>query len=426
MEASPPGAHGRTSTTAAPRGIAALLLLAFLATACRGGDDAGPPRLTWYTYEEPGGSFVESAQRCSDASEGRYRIELAVLPNDADQQREQLVRRLAARDGSIDLISMDVIWTAEFARAGWVLALDGEVADAAVEGRLRGAVESATYQDRLWAAPFTGNAQLLWYRDDEVSEAPETWAQMIDEAVELGTLVEGQGARYEGLTVMFNSMLESAGGSILTDDGEEVSLEEEPTRRALQTMRDFARSPAAAPGLSTGREDDGRLGFESGRSAFMVNWPYVYPSAQSNVPELGEQMRWARYPSVVEGRPSRVTYGGFNLGVGAFTDHPELAQDAVACIADEDGQRAAAVLGGLPPTTAALYDDPEVRDEYPFADTLRESLDDASQRPQSPVYADISLAIARTLHPMSSIDPDRDIDRLRDAIGDALESRGLI
>ena len=42
------------------------------------------------------------------------------LPTDASQQREQLVRRLGAEDSSIDIIGMDVIWTGEFANAGWV------------------------------------------------------------------------------------------------------------------------------------------------------------------------------------------------------------------------------------------------------------------------------------------------------------------
>jgi multiple sugar transport system substrate-binding protein len=408
--------------------VAAAGALAATAVACGGDDEgAGPPELTWYTYDEPGGSFHEAADRCSEASEGRYRIEVAVLPNNADQQREQLVRRLAARDGSIDLVSMDVIWTAEFAEAGWILPWEGELAAAASDGRLDGAVASATYQERLWAAPFTGNAQLLWYRTDRSPEAPATWDDMLAAAEDIGDdgTIEAQGARYEGLTVLFNSLLASAGGSILTDEGK-VSLEEEPTRRALEVMRALGRSPAAMPSLSTTREDDGRLGFESGRSAFMVNYPFVFPSAQENAPDIAEVMAWAPWPSVTEGEPAHVTYGGFNLGVGAFGDHSELAFEAAACIADEDGQRAAAIKGGLTPTSEALYDDPEVREAFPYADAMRDTLDIAAQRPQSPVYADISLAVQRTLHPMRGIDPAGDVERLREKVQDALDSKGLL
>ena len=51
---------------------------------------------------------------------GKYTISFEFLPAEADAQREQLVRRLGAEDDSIDIIGMDVIWTAEFANAGWI------------------------------------------------------------------------------------------------------------------------------------------------------------------------------------------------------------------------------------------------------------------------------------------------------------------
>jgi multiple sugar transport system substrate-binding protein len=158
----------------------------------------------------------------------------------------------------------------------------------------------------------------------------------------------------------------------------------------------------------------------------MVNYTYVWPSALANAPELAWHMGWARWPALEPGTPSRVTIGGINLGVSAHARHPDLAFEAAACIASESNQRIAAQLGGLPPTTAALYEDPEVRRTFPFADILRATLEDAVQRPQSPLYSDISIAIARTLHPMAAIDPDRDARRLREAVARALHSEGLL
>jgi multiple sugar transport system substrate-binding protein len=158
----------------------------------------------------------------------------------------------------------------------------------------------------------------------------------------------------------------------------------------------------------------------------MVNYTYVWPSARANAPAVARHMAWARWPAVEPDRPSRVTIGGINLGVGAFTRHPDLALEAAACIAAADNQRIAAERGGLPPTTAALYDDPAVRKTFPFADLLRATLRDAVQRPRTPLYNDVSLAISRTLHPMSTIEPARDVERLRDAVRHALRSQGLL
>jgi multiple sugar transport system substrate-binding protein len=395
---------------------------------CGPADTEGPPTLRWYVFKERSGAYAEAARHCSSASQGRYRVELADLPADADQQREQLVRRLAARDADIDLIGMDVIWTAELAEAGWILPWPEGLAREVTEGRLSGPVVSATYAGRLWAAPFTTNTQLLWYRTDRVPNPPATWDGMIDQAETLGEggRIQAQGERYEGLTVFFVSLLASAGGSVLDESGQQVSLEPGPTRRVLSLMRRLARSPAADPALSTSREDHTRLAFESGSSAFMVNYTYVWPSAHANVPALAEHMGWAPWPRVDPDRPGRVTIGGINLGVAAYSRHPELAFEAAVCIASQDNQRTAARLGGFPPTARSLYDDPEVRRSFPFADGLRTTLEDAVQRPQTPVYSDISLAISRTLHPLKDIDPERDAPRLRSAVGRALRSEGLL
>jgi len=386
------------------------------------------PRLRWYIFDEPSGAFAHAARRCSAAAQGRYRIELAPLPTDADQQREQLVRRLAAGDTDIDIIGMDVIWTAEFAAAGWVLPWTGEAADRARAGRLDSAIDSASYRQTLWAAPFTTNTQLLWYRTDRVTTPPATWDERIDMAERLGGTgtIQAQGERYEGLTVFFVSLLASAGGAVLAPDTRSVSLADPPTRRALGVMRRLATSPAADPALSTVREDQARLAFEAGDASFMLNYTYVWPSAQANAPAVAGHMGWARWPAVSADRPSRVTLGGINLGIGAHSRHPELAFEAAACIAAEPNQRLAATRGGLPPTIAALYDDAQVRQTFPFADLLRETLRDAVQRPQTPLYADVSLAISHTLHPMRDIDPGEDTVRLRTAVRRALHSEGLL
>ncbi len=137
-------------------------------------------------------------------------------------------------------------------------------------------------------------------------------------------------------------------------------------------------------------------------------------------------MGWARWPAVIENKPSRVTLGGLNLSVGAYSHYPQLAFQAAICLASKKHQRLAAIEGGLLPTISALYADPQVRKSLPFADIVRATLEDAVQRPRSPLYNDISLAISRTLHPMNEIDPQEDILKLRKIIDRALHSQGLL
>lgn len=395
--------------------------------ACSGGPSGGPPTLKWYVFNEQSGSFAEAARRCSEQSGGRYRIAFTPLPTSSDQQREQLVRRLAAHDPDISLVGMDVIWVPEFAAAGWILPWHGSDARRASAGRLRVPLATARYRDTLWAVPLTANTQLLWYRTDRVKHPPRTWDGMLRTAEALGDsgTIEAQGQRYEGLTVFFTSLLASAGGRILGPGDTTVALPTGPTRRALGILERLANSTAADPALSTSREDQDRLAFETGRPTFMVNYTYVWPSAHADAPDVARHMGWARWPAVTPDRPSRVTVGGVDVGVGAWTRHPALAFDAAICLASRSNQRLYVSKGGLPPTDSALYDEPDVRKVFPFADLLRATLRDAVQRARTPLYTDVSLAVARTLHPLSDIDSIADVGKLRTAVRRSIHSQGL-
>jgi multiple sugar transport system substrate-binding protein len=408
-------------------------LVALLLPACGGGSDAGTRTVRWYVFREPSGAFEAAARSCSESASGRYRIEIAELPAQADAQREQLVRRLAAEDSAIDIVYMDVIWTAEFAEAGWIQPWAAEAARELSDGVLQGPLATATYKDRLWAAPLTSNTQLLWYRKSLVpeSQVPATWDHLIELAERLPAgrnLVQEQGARYEGLTVWFNSLLASAGGAVIQGAGQEahVVIGGDATVRVLEILRRFARSPVADPALATNTEDPARLRFQEGSSAFMLNWPFVYPSAREDAPEIFEDMGWARYPGVTRGEPSRPPLGGANLAVGAFSKHPELTREAIRCLVAPQHQAEYAVRGGLPPTLARVYDDPGVRAEYPFADLLRESIDDAAPRAVSPAYNDISRAIYTTIHPLRTVEPRKDAEELESKVSKAVRSEGLL
>lgn len=434
--------------------MVAIGLVTSLAACGSSSDEGSTPVLKWYIYDEPSGAFTDAATSCTEQSEGRYSIEFTPLPASADEQREQIARRLAAGDSDLDILGMDVIWTAEFAKAGWILPWEGEQAAAATEGRLPPAVETATYQDTLYGAPLTSNTQMLWYREDLTPEPPTTWDEAIDAAEALDAegephLFQVQGERYEGMVVWFTSLVASAGTTILNEDGTEVVLEQGPTERALEVMKRLSTSVAADPSISTAREDQGRLAWESGSSAFMTNYPFVWPSANASTSpgtvEVAENMRWARYPGIEPDVPSKVAIGGFNLGIGAYSEHPDLARDAATCLANEENQLQAAIKGGLLPTTEALYEDPALTEApltgedgepltrdgeeilaFPYADVIRDTLAEAVTRPQTPFYNDVALAIARTLHPTRDIDPEADVQALRDAITQALEGKGLL
>jgi multiple sugar transport system substrate-binding protein len=410
--------------------VVATIAAGVLAAGCGGGGGGGPAQLNFYVFPEPSGSFDKAAQDCSKASNGAYNVAVNTLPSDADGQRQQLVRRLSAKDSSIDLIGMDVVWTAEFAEAGWIKPWTGALKQQVTQGTLPVPIKTATYKGQLWGAPANSNTQLLWYRKDLVKTPPKTWDEMLAMSANLAKqgkphLIEVQGRQYEGLTVWFNSLNASAGGSILSPNGKDVTLGQ-PAVTAATIMQKLASGPAADPGLSQAQEDQARLGFETGTAAFEINYPFVYPSAQENAKKIFKNMGWAPWPGINPGQPAKVTIGGINFGVGGYTKHPKEAFAAAACMRNRANQKLYALKGGLPPTLNALYDDPAMTKQYPFKQLIRQQLNNASVRPQSPAYADISLAISKGLSPPADIDPPTVLKTLKDQIDKAQSSGALL
>lgn len=415
------------------------LVAATLLSGC--GSQGGPPTLTWYILPDNGGS-VARAQECADASGGAYQVSIESLPSTATAQREQMVRRLAAGDSSIDLVSMDVVFTAEFANAGFLRPYTGEEASRLTAGMLPAPIETGMWKDTLYGAPYKSNAQLLWYRKSAAAAAGVdpasptfTWDEMVKAAVGQQKKVAVQAQRYEGYTVLINALVLSGGGALLEDveAGRDAkpSLASPAGEKAAEIVGNLGRSPAAPADLSNASEEQARANFQSEQGMFMVNWPYVLAAARSAAEEgtlpqeVVDDIGWTRYPRVSPDRPSAPPLGGANLGIGAFTEHPDLALALVECINAEPKATQYMLDESEPSPYAASYDNPDIRAEYANADLIRESIAEGGPRPQTPFYTDISGAIQKTWHPPASVTAETP-ERTDKFMADVLAGRRLL
>ena len=418
----------RTKTTAA---LGAVVLGSTALAACSSaGASTGPVTLNFYQFPDVSGATNTMIKNCDAQSNGQYKISFQLLPQASDGQRQQLVRRLAARDSSIDIMALDVTWEAEFAQAGWVLPWTGANKAAVVNGTLAPALQTAIWKGQLYAAPDNSNTQLLWYRSDLVKTPPKTWAQMIADAEQLAKegkphYIEIQGAQYEGGTVWFNTMVASAGGTILNPDATKVTLGA-PAVKALTIMKQLATSPAADPSLDVQMENQNRLAMEAGTAAFELNYPFVYPSMKADNPKLFKDFKWALYPQVIPGQPAKVTIGGVDLAVSKYSQHPALAFKAALCMRDAQNQLLGATVGGTPPTITSLYHNPKLYPDYPMHADILQALRNASVRPKSPVYQVVSIDISHQVFPASGIDPTGTLSSLKGSLANALQSKGLV
>ncbi len=427
---------GKPSDAMGRRVISVLAVVAMViaVAACGSSDDKnGRATLNWFIFNEPSGGVQAAAKKCSAASNGAYDIKFQYLPSQADAQREQLVRRLGAKDDTLDLLGLDVVWTGEFANAGWIEPVPASIRSDVTQNVFRSVLNTARVENKLYAVPIWSNTQLLWYRKDRVKQAPKTWAEMVKMAEQIGPAkgqIQVQANKYEGLVVWANAMIASAGTSFLSAP-DKIALDPRRTQAALAAMGTMARSPVAAPNIDTSTEDTARLGFESGSSSFMINYPFVYPSAKSNAPAVFKQIAAAKYPGITDGQPSKPPLGGINVAVSSYSKHKAAAFAAIKCLVQPENQLTIAKAGGLPPVRSDVYDRPAINGIYPgFADIIRTSIRDAAPRPsESPAYQDLSLAIQDALHPATGIDPknpQKTYNDLKDKVQQAIDRKGLL
>ncbi len=414
------------------RVMSAALACAALAIAGCGGDDEETDAATkiepgaaeqakgsvnWCIGKDTTGTFSKAVKEFS--SKGQVKAKLIELPEAADEQRTQLVQRLEAESSECDVLGMDVIWTAEFAAQDWLQDVSDIVAEREDEW-IPSTLETARYEDKYWALPYNTNAGFVYYRTDQVEEPPDNWQDMYSQAQE-GDGIVYQGAPYEGLTVNFLELLYSAGGTVLSEDGETVEIDSPEAVEVLKFMADGIEQGAAPKAVTTYKEEESRRAFESGRATFMRNWPYAYSLGKDS--KIADDFDITTFPKFGAGEGAGVL-GGYDVAISAYSKNPAGAAAFAEFLTSPDWQRTIMTEASLPSTLTKTYDDPAVQKAFPFAVKLRTAVEQAEPRPVTPVYPQVSEAIYKNVYAalQGEAAPDAAIKKMKDDIEKALQT----
>jgi trehalose/maltose transport system substrate-binding protein len=332
------------------------------------------------------------------------KVSLVLLPEAENGQLAQLTANLQAGSSTYDVIAMDVVWTAEFASAGWIIPLESNMFP--LGDFLRPAVDTATYDGHLWAVPYYSNAEVLYYRTDILAKAgklpPRTWAQLAEQASTVAPKYglqgyAGQLAPYEGLTVNFADALQSAGGSILSPAGS-VSVDSPQAKAGLDFLVNGLRA-GWIPKASTTYEEESSWGaFESGKLLFLNNWPFIYSQASQPGPvnKVYGKVGVALLPGL-DG-PGSSSLGGANLAVSAFSRHQATAIHFIQYLTSLPAERQLLIDGNFPPVWTSLYSDAAMVKRFPYLPVVKQAILSAQPRPSLVDYDQASLAISSAVY----------------------------
>jgi multiple sugar transport system substrate-binding protein len=316
-------------------------------------------------------------------------VKILEFPASADQQRQQFIQRQQAKSGECDMFSSDVIWTAEFAAQKWLYDMTPYVEKRKSEF-IQAPFETVTFEGKQFGVPETTDAAFLYYRDDKIDQVPATWQQVYQAAADQGGIVY-QGAAYEGLTCDFLELAFAAGGKVVSDDGTKAEIDSPQNVKALQLMVDGIKNRTAPKAVTTYMEPESLAAWQTGKYAFMRNWPYAYALSQKDS-DLKGKFKVAPLPTF-EGGGKAGILGGHNSVISIYSKNPGAALAAVDYNTSLENNIRVASEFSLAPVLNAAYDDAKVKKALPFSDELKQAVAQAKARPVSPVYPQISQAI---------------------------------
>jgi multiple sugar transport system substrate-binding protein len=328
-------------------------------------------------------------------------VTLIELPSDANAQRQQMIQNALIKSNKYSVLSMDVVWSSEFAANGYVQEMPAGFDTSTL---LKPTVDAATYFNKLYGYPVSSDGGLLFYRKDlldkaGITAAPTTWDEMKADCDKVQALPEGKGVdcyagqfnKYEGLTVNFAEMVNGAGGNIVDESGKPVVNSPEATK-GLGTFAGWFKDGTIPKGAITWTEEEGRTAFQTGKLVFLRNWAYVYAHAtQDKNSVVKGKFAIAPLPGLTG--PGVSSLGGHSMAISKFSDNKGTAVDFIKFMGSPEQQKKTLIETSSTPTIASLYKDPELVAKFAYLPTLQTSIETAKPRPKVVKYGDVTNAI---------------------------------
>jgi multiple sugar transport system substrate-binding protein len=341
--------------------------------------------------------YIQSTWNAAHPNE---KVTIHQQSDQADQQLSDLEQHFQAKDPGYDVVTTDVVWSAEFAAKGWIVPLTGQFA-LDTSALLPATVKAATYNGTLYAGPYASDGGLLYYRTDIVSTPPTTWNQLIADCkgkTTPGTITgskpacyAGQTAKYEGLTVNASEAINSAGGEIIKSDGKTSAVNTAESAQGLDFLVNGFKEgyiPKEALGF---QETQSLNAFEAGQLVFMRNWPYAVAILNGQGSKVIGKYAIAPLPGL--NGPGASSLGGHSLGISTYSKHKATDFDFIKFVESEQIQRNDLEVGTLAPVISSLYSEPALVKKFTYLPTLLKSIQNAVPRPVTPFYPAVTEAI---------------------------------
>lgn len=417
-----------------------LSLTAVLAMAACGGSDSSSSSsaaaLNWdqkgpitYVQGKDNNNVVQPLVDKWNAAHPDEKVTFIQLSDKADEQRQKMIDNATTNGSSgYDVLSLDVVWTAEFAAKQYVVELPSD--QFKTDGMLDSAVDGASYFNKLYAIPASSDGALLYYRKDlldaaGITEAPKTWDDMKAACAKVKATNKsidcygGQFQKYEGLTCNITEWVNSAGGEFLDKDSK-PQVNSEASLKGVSYLQGMFKDGTIPAEATTWMEEPSRQAFQDGKLVFLRQWPYAYSLMQASDGSSKVNGKFGIAPLPGLTGPGVSTLGGHNMAVTKTAKNLGTAKAFIEWYTSADQEKVLAEKASLAPSLESLYSDASLTKQMPYLPTLLESIKTAKARPKAVQYNDVTQAIQDASYDVvkSGKDPKTTFDSLQTKLTD--------
>jgi len=299
------------------------------------------------------------------------KVRVLPAPEVAVDQLETWRNLLESGSKVPDVYGIDVIWPGILAEN--LLDLKAYVPEQELAVQFPELIRNNTVNGRLVALPYNLGEGLLFYRVDLLHKygyaaPPKTWneLEMMAKRIQTGERAKGdigfwgyvwEGAPSEALTCNALEWQVSEGGGSILDENGKVTVNNPQAIAAWERAARWIGS-ISPPGVTAYQEGDAFNVWQTGKAAFMRNWPNAYVAARDEKSPTRDQFYIAPLPAGKAGSASAL--GGEGYGVSRYSLHPREAVMLVRFLNSRNEQARRSQKSSNPPVIPDLYKDPEI------------------------------------------------------------------
>lgn len=349
-----------------------------------------------YSHQAPTQSWAQGFERLFTnwaKEHPDWRIDLTIVPSEQTTQASARLVEEARAERAPDCANINFTEIPLFVQQGILQPIDEYFSESDIEGFFPFVRETIIGSDgRLYAYWFNTDLRALYRRKDLVSEAPKTWDELVQAALEAKeqdqSVTDGylfNGGRWVGTSFDNLAHYWSQGGELTDSSGRPIFGEGENRARMLDVLNFLKRTidSGASPQRVTTITDysEFNTAAQSGTVAMFLGGHWQYGELEEILPPE-EYEKWEVSPIPAEQSGQQATSNG-GWTFAALTEDSEKISVFADFVRSVYEGPAHEVTGQLP-TSAKLFDELESF-QTPVYDTFKSMLEFGHTLPASPI-----------------------------------------